>query len=172
MKEVSVSRSISLWMSGFYKRHERWVTFLNPYSRALLWLLLAHPPLQFPPRFEVPELSWPNPLFHRWGNCNPDWGRDLPQISHGVRGRARTRTWAFGVLSTHSPWAVFFLGLLESVSIPQYGSSCPFWSHCYPHYTDYRYTKVLAQLFVKYEFSWMNSLLEVLKYFGMGLLGP
>ena len=158
MKEVSVSCIISLSMSSFYKQHERWVSFLNPHSRALLWLLLAHPPLQFPLRCVVPELSWPNPLFHRWGNCNPDWGRDLPQISRGVRGRARTRTWAFGVLSTPSPWAVSFPCLLESVSIPRDGSFCPFWSRCYPHYIDYRYTKVLAHLLVKYEFSWMVSL--------------
>lgn len=95
MREVSISCSILPWMPNFYKWHERKVTSPNPHSRALLWLSLSPPPLQAPHRCVFPELSWPTPLFYRWGNCNPDRGRsDLPQIWHGVRGRARTRPWA------------------------------------------------------------------------------
>lgn len=93
------------------------MTFSNPYSRALLWLLLAHPPLHFLPGLRSQSSQWPNPLFHRWGNCNPDWGSGPASNLTWSQRQSQDSEPTFGVLSTHSPWAVSFLGLLESVSM-------------------------------------------------------
>lgn len=73
-------------------------------------------PSSSPSCSQVPELSWSNSSFYIWGNCDPNKGKDLPQVTQGVRGRTRTRTWVSGVLSSCSPAAASLLCLLESIS--------------------------------------------------------
>ena len=106
-------------MFHFYNWNEKQVTFLKPYSRALF--ITSFSPS--PSKVCGPKALMTQPLILR-GNCNPD-KRNLPEISHAIKGRAGTRTWVSGILSTYPPGAASFPFLLESISIPLGGSFCP-----------------------------------------------